>query len=380
MVMAEADHAEELRQYMAQLLTNTPNLTHLDFSENKNIDSECFRVVVQALEGGSIEKVCCRRCNINEVSVLANCNLPQLKFLFLEENGVERLPSLGNLVNLKHLDLCHNRIQTIAISSLEDLTNLEELILENNNIGNEGCKEVAKLLQNERSSLRRLSLCFNKIGDEGGEILANSLQHNSTLADLYLVGDGNDITEAGGWVAFLKLVNDITSLKSTYRSNHTLRELYLPSFSGWKSTKLNKYMELALSINEEHQGDINAAGRAKIIAMQLNKEARKELCDLQGVEYSYTSLFGEIDPILLPELFALTSLEYGQSELYCMLIATAADLATIIDTKAMLKAIIAKNLREVQGMLGCMELLLEWNLVVIRRLEEKELSKESRVE
>ena len=87
--------------------------------------------VVEALEGGPIEKLCCKRCYIDDVSVLANCNLPQLKDLILAENGVKRLPSLGNLSNLNHLDLCFNFIQTLP---LEDITNLEELVLEHNEI------------------------------------------------------------------------------------------------------------------------------------------------------------------------------------------------------------------------------------------------------
>ena len=326
-------------QNMAQLLSNSPNLTHLDLTGNNVMDSDCFRVVVEALDGGPITHLCCECCNIHDLSVLSTCTLPQLEVLLMENNGVASLPYLGNLSNLKRLDLCNNRIQTIEISSLEELTNLEELIMDQNNIGNEGCKEVAKLLQHERSSLRRLILCGNKIGGEGGEILANSLQGNSTLAELYLGGHGMDITEGWGWRAFLKLVNDITSVKSTYRSNNTLRELHFPSFSGSSQcTKLNKYIQSALRINREHQGNLNAAGRAKVLSTQLNSVTRRELCDLQSASYSYGSIFADIDPILLPTVFFLTCKEHGQSELYCMLIATVPDVASLIDRKAMLGA------------------------------------------
>ena len=63
-----------------------------------------------------------------------------------------------------------------------------------------------------------------------------------------------------------------------------------------------------------------AAGRAKVIATQLNSAKRRELCRLQGIEYSYRAIFVGIDPVLLPDLLALVTSEHGLTDGYRMLI------------------------------------------------------------
>ena len=75
----------------------------------------------------------------------------------------------------------------------------------------------------------------------------------------------------------------------------------------------------------------------KVIKTQLNSNKRKELCCLQGVDYSYESVFSEIEPLLLPEILSLVGGKYGHDELYRMLIATAPDLASIISRQAVIE-------------------------------------------
>jgi hypothetical protein len=109
---------------------------------------------------------------------------------------------------------------------LENYANLEELHLNNNKVGREGCQSIAKLLQKEGSRLKYLDLTSNILGDEAAEILANSLKNNTTLETLHLM-ENNNFTEKV-FTAFSKLLNDMSSIESTYNSNHTLKYLNLP--------------------------------------------------------------------------------------------------------------------------------------------------------
>jgi len=155
----------------------------------------------------------------------------------------------------------------------------------------------------------------------------------------------------------LKLLNDLSSIERTYNSNHTLHTLTtlrLPYFSDAKYFETKKHIASAINtltliasainINDENRGNSHAAGRAKVIATQLNRNARMELCRLQGVEYSYGSIYAAIEPVLLPDLLALTGGEHGQNELYRMLVATAPNLTSLINKKSMLKETIARNM------------------------------------
>ena len=63
-----------------------------------------------------------------------------------------------------------------------------------------------------------------EVDDEGAEILANSLKHNTTLSCMNLQ---NNRIDRRGLQALLKLLNDVSSVDSTYNSNHTLRSLEL---------------------------------------------------------------------------------------------------------------------------------------------------------
>lgn len=69
----------------------------------------------------------------------------------------------------------------------------------------------------------------------------------------------------------------------------------------------------------------------------MNSNNRKELSCLQGIGYSYSSLFADIEPVLLPEVLALVGGRHGPNELYRMLTATAPDLVSIVNREAIVK-------------------------------------------
>ena len=272
------------------LLQNSPNLSRLWLGDNRRIDSECFEILVRALHGRPIEKLSCIRCNIADITALDRYNLPNLQILNL--NG--------------------------------------------NKIGKEGCITISNLLQKEGSTLTTLYLRDTNMGNNEAEIIAASLKNNTNLKELHLTN--SDITERG-YKAFSKLLVDVSSIESTYNSNHTLSELNLGIYDiGIQyACKENK-----LSNNPE------VVGRAKVIKCQLNSQNRKEISGLQGIEYSSIgNIFADIEVNLLPRILALIGRELGHSEFYTSLLPVAPDLLSFINREAILEEERAKNTLQV---------------------------------
>jgi len=304
-------------QSMVPFLKNSQNITNLTIGRlGENINSECFGLIVGALDGGQIEELILEDCNIDDITALEHCTLSSLKLLHIQENILEIIPSL------------------------EKYTNLETLLLRFNNIKKEGCRMISKLLENKSSSLDTLDLTSNDIDDEGAELLANSLQHNTTLVEFRL--GGNEFKEQGRR-AFLKLLNEASSIKTTHGSNHTLTTLRLPFTDCANWTGFTKHIDFAVKTNKKYYENIQAAGGAKIIATHLNSIVKNELCHLQEIDCSYSNVFAEIDPVLLPNILAITGEEHGQDELFRMLVASAPGLASVVNKEAAAKEKIAEK-------------------------------------
>ena len=148
------------------------------------------------------------------------------------------------------------------ISALEtyNLQDLQYLNLSGNNIGREGCITISNLLQQEGSTLTEVLLLGTGMGDEEAELLATSLKHNTTLESLYL--QNNNITEKGKR-AFLKLLVDVSSIESTYNSNHTLTDTKDPN-------QIQSLINSAckMNLNKQYESS-HSADRAKVIENQL---------------------------------------------------------------------------------------------------------------
>ena len=175
---------------------------------------------------------------------------------------------------------------------------------------------------------------------------------------------GNNITERGK-DAFLKLLVDVSSIKNTDNSNHTLTTLTIDD-------KLHSHLESALHINKTSKNS-EAAGRAKVIKYQLNSQRRKKLCFMQGVEYSsIANLFVDVEPLLLPRILALIGRERGQSDFYTALIPMVPGLMSYIDRRALIDDAIAESSRYVAALEAeCAKRILELtkkrNELLIRR-------------
>jgi len=274
---------------MVPLLRNCPHLSTLYLDSNTNINSECFEVLVSALNGKSLEDLFLRRCNITDISALSTYNLPRIKQLYLNDNKICR----------------------------------------------EGCQILSNLLQKESTTLTEVYLGAAGIDDEGAELLANSLKCNTVLENLGL--KDNNITEKG-YKAFLKLLVGISSIDHTYTSNHALKFYTLNQRGG--NNEIQSLINSACVVNQTEAAN---PGCEKVIRYQLNSQNRKKLCRLQDIEYSPGSIFADIEPVLYPQILALIGDRHGQSELYTGLIPAAPDLLSFIDRKAMLDEAMARN-------------------------------------
>lgn len=304
----------EIRK-MVPFLCFSRNLINLTLIGSHRMNAQCFALLVDALYDGPIESLALSSCNLEDISSLVETySVPHV--MAFEHIVAE---SRCNLPNLRSLDLDGNCVQNI--SSLVYYTQLEELYLEGNDIGKCGFTVISKLLQNEHSSLRVLSLNSTGMGDDDAELIANSLQNNATLTDLSLIG--NQFRENGCKAFFILLLN-MSSIDSTYHSNHTLTSLSLPYYSDPDIREIKSHIEFARRINDCSSSlgakSSNASGRAKVLAAQLKLSKRILLSRIQGIEYSYSYIFSEIDPAFLPQVFALAGEEHGHNEMYCMLV------------------------------------------------------------
>ena len=273
---------------------NYTKLSDINFDRNDNFNTECFELLIGTLHDKSTEELSFKYCNITDISA----------------------------------------IQTNALPKLDDLN------LSGNNIGREGCRALGGLLKKKGSTLKVLALDDCGIDNEGAVILATLLKNNNTLETLYL--RRSSISEKGH-IAFLKLLNDISSIDGTCNSNHTLRDM---SISGQRNETIDgivSCLQTALSINHNANFFGHNPVRAKIIQSQLNSQTRKKYCHLQGIEYSFGNLLADVEPALLPCVLALIGEKHGHSEFYTSLIPLVPDLMSFLDTRGMIEDLLVKN-------------------------------------
>ena len=296
-------HIDGVRK-MLPLLLNSPQLVELSINDNNDINTECFELLISTLHNTGIKRLTFTGCNITNISALETYNPPSLETLGLSGNYIGRVGCIGR----------------------------------------EGCIIISNLLQKEGSTLK--SLYLNKTGmrDEETQLFATALKHNTKLESITLAHN-NDITERGH-VAFLKLLNDVSSIENTYHSNGTLKTCVFSSYLSYRNIRIRmgektEVLKLIEAACEDYRS--TDPGRAKVIRSHLNSQTLKKLCNLQGIEYSYSNIFADIEPVLLPKVLALIGSEHGQSEFYTALIHTAPDLLSYIDRKAMIQDTMAKN-------------------------------------
>jgi hypothetical protein len=149
----------------------------------------------------------------------------QLERLILTETGLkeeglsELVPALDRS-SIQHLYL-GNIVHFIreGNSSLGQLNppQLSLLLLDESNLGREGCLEVAKVLKNRKQTLKELYIESCEIDDEGTMILMEAIDGNDVLHTLFL-DDNTDITSVG-WDRIAEEVFDESSIEALFLSN-----------------------------------------------------------------------------------------------------------------------------------------------------------------
>ena len=124
-----------------------------------------------------------------------------------------------------------------------------------------------------------------------------------------------------GLCPLLKLLNDVSSIKTTINSNHVLTSIRSFAFSDIRDKtdtptkkEVRKLIKDATRINSKSSNP----GRDKIIQTQLNSTKRHKLAHLEGV--SAESLLSEDESFILPEILSLVAETQGQNELYHMIV------------------------------------------------------------
>lgn len=94
---------------------------------------------------------------------------------------------------------------SLAKIALPSLPQLEELLLWDNEIGDEGACAIAEFLGKEECNVRVLNVARNKIGEDGGGSIGRCLKWNRSLETIYMMGmnkKGGGMGDAGAmeWV------------------------------------------------------------------------------------------------------------------------------------------------------------------------------------
>ena len=260
---------------MVPFLQHATRLNNLDISGN-NIGSEGFAVLWRGLRRSPIRHLICNMCGIESIEI----------------------------------DIYGRKSGPIIIESIG---------LDSNLINNDGVREISKLIH-KGSRMTHLSLIDNRIGDEGVAALAEALKNNSWLQTLAI--HSNELITDESKVLLLKVVIDVSSIKATLQSNYTLQrvEVAEPRLGIEERDEYHDLIRTAADINEEYmveefinRGNPEAAGREKVIRLQLDSYWREQLADLQGVR---RSVYSEIDPLHLPEVLSLIGRRNGKTELF----------------------------------------------------------------
>ena len=178
-------------------------------------------------------------------------------------NILRRYSSIRNLSFGDNIDISHEQLLTI-IEAIREHNSLESLHLSRNNIGNDGCRVIATLLEDPNNKLRTLNLSNNNISNEGATVIANSLANNTKLIQLnfgsgliiYYLGveanpNRNPIDQRVVDV-FRRLICNTSSIGSTYSSNHTLFALNLPLPEIQLVQQLDPLLKLNEDTNKSH--------------------------------------------------------------------------------------------------------------------------------
>ena len=244
-------HFELLFIFICILLTNkqTNDSFNSDFSFlsiNLKIYQKSFNTIIEGLKQNIIIKLTIDSCMISdeEANVLATAltDNTTLEKLYLHQNNIgdegakaiAQVLETNKTLKLKILGLNKNNIGDEGAKAiaqvLETNTIFDSLYLNENNIGDEGAKAIARVLKTETL----ITLCLNEniIGDEGAKAIAHELERNTTLR--YLQLSKNNIGMEGATA----LVTALTKKTTLF-----VLDLVMPDITDEQYNKLKKIID-----------------------------------------------------------------------------------------------------------------------------------------
>ena len=173
---------------LSNALLNKTTLKTLDLSDNWSITTVGWNVLFQLLQGSN--------------SALENLNLSCNS---ITDEGIDALANV--LVN-------NSRLRELSLRR-------------NHNVTAAGWVTLSSALRDPNSALEKLDLSRNHINDNVMVSYADALSTNSKLRELKLDLDNNSnsIITTESYAAFTHILCNISSVLSTYHSNHTLEKL-----------------------------------------------------------------------------------------------------------------------------------------------------------
>ena len=241
---------------VAKSLQHIRTLKMLSLSSNNIPQEACEELALAIKSNEHLEKLSLSDNNLyssafvilNSLAIIATLTVLDLNNNQIPQEAGEALASLiMHNTRLEELYLSSNNlgIGTMKIAkSLQHITTLKVLSLDNNNIPQEACEELAVAIQsNEQleklslndnnlhssaivilnslvtiATLKVLRLNNNQIPQEAGEALASVIMHNTRLEELYLGSNNLGI----GTVKIAKSLQHITTLKVLSLDNNNI--------------------------------------------------------------------------------------------------------------------------------------------------------------
>ncbi|EJK47121.1 hypothetical protein THAOC_34186 [Thalassiosira oceanica] len=92
--------------------------------------------------------------------------------------------------------------------------------------------------------------------------------------------------------------------------------------------------------------------RERISRTHLHTRNRRQFCKMQGLDYSYGSLFVEIPTCVLPELFVTLWEDPDEMDPFHALVATVTDWTSLVDRRQMVEASLERNRALIKQLTG----------------------------
>ncbi|EJK60624.1 hypothetical protein THAOC_18984 [Thalassiosira oceanica] len=231
-----------------------------------------------------------------------NAHLTEIKFYSpgLDSGAIDKLTdaikergrNIGTIRLINYISaesvsrrVSHGRISAI-VELAETCTHLTYLKMSTLRFSQNSCGSIASLLVSKKCMLVKLILQKNNINDDGCRVIAESLRMNRRLR--WLVIDSDRITSQG-FASFITVVCNASSIKETLDSNHIIE--YIATSNGLHDRVPEDLIELL----EMNQGtDKKATAELKVLRCHFNDSVDVAMLDTKTLPFLF-QWFGRLN-------------------------------------------------------------------------------------